>query len=94
MYIIAVYDIFTQTKSGKRRLPKIMKKFRVYLNHTQRSVFEGELTDAQLKSLKTDIKSLIKDGEDYIVFYRIDNKNNLKREFMGKDFDSTSNLIW
>ncbi len=93
MYIISVYDVSTITKEGKRRLPKIMKKFRAYLNHVQKSVFEGELTEAGLKALKIEIKKLIKDKEDFVIFYRIDNKNNLKREFMGKDFDPASNFI-
>jgi CRISPR/Cas system-associated endoribonuclease Cas2 len=30
---------------------------------------------------------------DYIVIYKLANKNNLDRENVGKDFDPTSNVI-
>lgn len=93
MYVILVYDISTETKEGRKRLPKVMKKCREYLHHTQRSVFEGEITEASLTALKASIERLINDKEDYVVFYRLDNKNNLKRENIGLDFDPTANIL-
>ncbi|MGC8771408.1 MAG: CRISPR-associated endonuclease Cas2 [Brevinematia bacterium] len=93
MYVILVYDISTETKEGKKRLPKVMKKCREYLHHTQKSVFEGEITEAKLFALKTAIERLINEKEDYIVIYRMDNKNNLKRENIGLDFDPTANIL-
>ena len=48
MYVILVYDI------GEKRVGKILKLCRKYLNWIQNSVFEGEITDVKLKELITD----------------------------------------
>ncbi len=93
MYIILVYDISSESSEGKKRLTKIMKKCREYLHHTQRSVFEGEITESKLMALKIAINKIVNDKEDYVVIYRMDNKNNLKRENIGIDFDPTANIL-
>ena len=46
MYIILVYDC------GEKRVGKMLKLCRQYLNWIQNSVFEGELSDAQLLELE------------------------------------------
>ncbi|NCB07630.1 MAG: CRISPR-associated endonuclease Cas2, partial [Bacteroidia bacterium] len=46
MYIIAMYDV------GEKRVGKMLKLFRRYLNWIQNSVFEGEITEAKLMELK------------------------------------------
>lgn len=43
MYVILVYDI------DAKRVGKMLKLCRRYLNWIQNSVFEGELTDVKLK---------------------------------------------
>lgn len=93
MYVILVYDISTETKAGKKRLPKLMKKCREYLHHTQKSVFEGELSEGMFFALKTEVEKLIDKNDDYVVFYRLPNKNNLDRMNLGIDFDPTSNIL-
>jgi len=91
--MISVYDIATADRAGQRRLNKIMKTFRKYLHHTQKSVFEGEITEAKLMALRKEVKQIISNKVDHVVFFRIDNKNNVKRETMGIDFDSTLTII-
>jgi CRISPR-associated protein Cas2 len=93
MYIILVYDISTTDDEGQRRLNRIMKKCREYLHHTQKSVFEGELSEAKFTRLRYAIKKIIDDKKDYVIFYRIDNKNNMKKYKMGADFDVGTNII-
>ncbi|MEM5947970.1 CRISPR-associated endonuclease Cas2 [Spirochaetia bacterium 38H-sp] len=93
MYIILVYDIYTETKQGRSRLPKIMKKCREYLHHTQKSVFEGEISEAKLLALKKDVENIINKKEDYVVIYIIENINNIYRENIGIDFDPTDNIL-
>ncbi len=93
MFIVAVYDICVIEKEGQKRLPKIMKTFRRYLHHTQRSVFEGEISEAKFKTLKMEVGKLLDNDNDYVVFYRIDNKNNYKRETLGKDYNPASTII-
>jgi len=93
MYVIVVYDISTATKGGRKRLPKVMKKCREFLHHTQKSVFEGEISEAKLLALKVALEKLINEKEDYVVFYKLANKNNLERENIGIDFDPTANIL-
>ncbi len=93
MYVILVYDISTTTPAGRRRLPKVMKKCRQYLHHTQKSVFEGEITEAKLYALKQEIGKIIKDEEDYVVIYQLPQKTILQRENIGIDFDPTARII-
>ncbi len=93
MYVILVYDISTETKEGKKRLPKIMKKCRQYLHHTQKSVFEGNISDAKLFALEADLRKIINENEDYVVIYKMIAKNYLSRENIGKDFDPTANIL-
>jgi len=68
MYVIAVYDISTMETAGQRRLARIMKKMRQYLHHTQKSVFEGELSIAKLMALQKEAKEIIDEETDYVVF--------------------------
>ena len=93
MYVIAVYDISTIDKKGQRRLNKIMKLMRKYLHHTQKSVFEGELSEAKFFALQKSANDIINQNEDYVVFYTIDNKNNVKRNSIGIKFNPTENVI-
>lgn len=50
MFVILVYDVKT------KRNNKILKICRKYLRHVQKSVFEGNLTEAKLKRLKNELK--------------------------------------
>ena len=57
MYIIVAYDV-----DAKRT--EIFKKIcQIYLIKVQNSVFEGELNEAQLMRLKSDLSSEVKDDE-------------------------------
>ncbi|MCS7200531.1 MAG: CRISPR-associated endonuclease Cas2, partial [Caldimicrobium sp.] len=69
------------------------KKCRQYLHHTQKSVFEGEISSSKLMELKIALKRLINHNEDYVVIYKLDNKNNLNRENIGLEFDPTDNIL-
>jgi len=93
MYVILVYDICFEKVDGKKRLPKVMKICRRFLHHSQKSVFEGEISEAGLLELKTTLERVIKKDEDSLVIFRLANKNNLEKEFLGKKFDATTNIL-
>lgn len=93
MYVIGVYDICTIDKQGQARLAKIMKVFRKYLHHIQKSVFEGDLSEAKYNSLMLEAKRIININEDYLILYKIDNKKNCKRECLGKDNERINTII-
>jgi len=77
VYVIGVYDI------GERRVGKMLKLFRRYLFHLQRSVFEGELTEKQFVELRTEAGQLIDDANDSILFFMLDSDKYVRREGLG-----------
>ncbi len=93
MFVIGVYDISIINHSGEKRLPKIMKIMRQYLHHTQKSVFEGEITTAKFFELNKKLEKFIDKNFDYVVFYQIDNPKNIKRTTIGLDFNPNNTII-
>lgn len=77
MYIILVYDI------GEKRVSKVLKTCRKYLHWVQNSVFEGELTEAKIEKLKSELKKIINDDEDSIVIYIFRSTWYSRREILG-----------
>ena len=59
MYIIAMYDINTETNSGRKRLRQIFKLMKKYLIRIQNSVFEGELSVAKFEEMKSKANEII-----------------------------------
>ena len=51
------------------RNPKILRTCRQYLHHVQRSVFEGEISTAQLKRFRTAVEGVIDRGYDSVLVY-------------------------
>jgi len=78
MYVIAVYDI------NEKRVTRMLKLCRQYLNWIQNSVFEGEISDVTLKELKHRARKIMKDGDSLIFFQSRDSKW-LEKEVLGKD---------
>ena len=57
MYVILVYDIKTDD-GGQRVLNRTFKICKKYLCHIQNSVFEGELSEAQIVKLNYELKKV------------------------------------
>ena len=79
MYIIAVYDM------GEKRVGKMLKLCRQYLNWIQNSVFEGELTEVQLKELKYKAKDIMKDDEDSFIIFSSREQKWMDKQVIGKE---------
>lgn len=77
MYLIMVYDI------REKRVVKVLKTARKYLTWVQNSVLEGEITKAKFEKLKVELKKIIDEEEDSIVFYTFRTKMYSNREIMG-----------
>lgn len=63
MYVILVYDF------GERRVGKMLKLCRRYLNWIQNSVFEGEISEVRLKELLMLCDAFMKKEEDSIIIF-------------------------
>jgi len=62
---------------------KALKICRKYLNWVQNSVFEGEITQANLKKLKHELSSKMDKNEDSLIIYTFANMRYSKREVIG-----------
>ena len=87
MYIIIVYDV------EEKRVAKVCKYLRRYLNWVQNSVFEGELTPARFKEVQMGLKQRIKKDKDSVLFYIASDESLLKREYMGVEKNPTDTFI-
>lgn len=88
MHIILVYDM------GVQRVGKALKLCRQYLIHIQNSVFEGELSEANLAELKIKLHSLVQKNDSVIIFrFEAYNPKYVSREIIGLEKRSISNII-
>ncbi len=72
-----VYDVEV------KRVMKVLKIGRKYLNHIQNSVLEGELTPAQYKKLKHEVGETINPERDSVRFYVLRTTQYLTVEKLG-----------
>lgn len=79
MYVILVYDI------GEKRVSKMLKLCRRYLNWIQNSVFEGEITEAKLKELLSNAKKIMILHEDSIIIFKSRQEKWMEKEVLGKE---------
>lgn len=79
MYIIAVYDI------GVKRVGKMLKLCRQYLNWIQNSVFEGEITEVKLKEMIFRAESIMKKESDSLIIFKTRQEKWLEKQVVGKE---------
>lgn len=72
-----VYDVAVE------RVTKVLKVGRRYLTWVQNSVLEGELTRAQFERLKAEVREVIKESEDSVLFYLLRSADWMTREAVG-----------
>ncbi len=87
MYLIAVYDV------NEKRVNKVLKVCRKYLNWIQNSVLEGEITKAKFERLKSEIAKIIDEKEDSVVFYILRDTKYTAREILGQDKGMPGNIL-
>ena len=87
MYVILVYDM------GEKRVGKMLKLCRKYLNWIQNSVFEGEITEVKLKEMVLDAKKIMNGDEDSLIIFKSRNERWLDKEVIGQERMSTDNFL-
>jgi CRISPR-associated protein Cas2 len=87
MQVIVVYDI------DVKRVSKVCKCLRKWLNWVQNSVFEGEVTPAKLRQIKAALGDIIETDQDSVLFYVVPSGTKMSREVMGIEKLGTSNII-
>ncbi|MCS6904087.1 MAG: CRISPR-associated endonuclease Cas2 [Bacteroidia bacterium] len=87
MYVILVYDV------GEERVSKMLKLCRRFLNWIQNSVFEGELSEAQLKKLVQEAKKIMVLEHDSLIIFTQPNPNGIQRQIIGVEKRSLDKII-
>ncbi|WP_416197167.1 MAG: CRISPR-associated endonuclease Cas2 [Sporanaerobacter sp.] len=75
--MILVYDI------GEKRVAKVLKTCRKYLYWVQNSVFEGQISEANLTKLKVELGRIINYEQDSIIIYSFRTTKYSNVEIMG-----------
>ena len=92
MYVVLVYDV-SQQENGAKRWSKIFKICKRYLTHIQNSVFEGEITEANLIKLREELKPCIRRDLDSVIVFKSRNSRWLDKMFWGKKDDSMERFL-
>ncbi|MBP5287920.1 MAG: CRISPR-associated endonuclease Cas2 [Elusimicrobiales bacterium] len=87
MYVILVYDI------GEKRVSKMLKLCRCYLNWVQNSVFEGEISEVKLRELILKSKKIIDEKTDSIIIFKNQSGISLERQIIGHEESSIDNFL-
>lgn len=77
MFVILFYDF------GEKRVGKALKICRKYLTWVQNSVFEGEVTEGNLKKLKYELASKMDKEADSLIIYTFSSMRYSTREVIG-----------
>jgi CRISPR-associated protein Cas2 len=86
MFVIEVYDV------NEKRVAKVLKISRKYLYWVQNSVLEGEISEANYKKLKMELKRIINTSEDSVIFYTFRTTRYSQRESIGVVKGGESNI--
>lgn len=87
MYVVIVYDVEIE------RIDQVRKFLRRYLNWIQNSVFEGELTLAELEEVMAGVKNIINIETDYVILYGVRTEELLMKKKIGKPKSEPSTII-
>ncbi len=78
---------------GQKRVGKMLKLCRRYLNWIQNSVFEGELTEVQLKELLYEARRIMNEEEDSLILFKNRDQKWLDKQIVGVERQSTDDFL-
>ena len=87
MYVILVYDV------GEKRVGKMLKLCRRYLNWIQNSVFEGEISEVKLKELTILAKRMMNLEKDSLIIFSSRTEKFLDKQIIGTERSSVNNFL-
>lgn len=87
MYVILVYDF------GEKRVAKMLKLCRKYLNWIQNSVFEGEISEVKLKELLIQSDKFMDKNVDSIIIFSGNFQQALDKRIIGKERSSIDSFL-
>ncbi len=87
MYVILVYDV------GEKRVGKMLKLCRQYLNWIQNSVFEGEITPVKLNELLKKARRIMDMDNDSIIVFKSRDIKWLDKEIIGLEKNPLDTML-
>jgi len=87
LFVILVYDV------GQKRVGKVLKTSRKYLYWVQNSVLEGEINESSFKQLKIELKKIIDEEYDSVMFYTFRTTKYSARETIGVKKGGEDNFL-
>ena len=87
MFVILVYDTLAE------RNPGVLKTCRQYLHWVQRSVFEGELSAGQYRSLTRELTAQIDTGYDSVLIYTARTAEFIDKRTIGVSLADTGPVL-
>ena len=93
MMVLISYDVSTTSPAGKKRLRKVAKECQNHAQRVQNSVFEGEITEANLIKLREELKPCIRRDLDSVIVFKSRNSRWLDKMFWGKKDDSMERFL-
>lgn len=87
MYVILVYDC------GEKRVGRMLKLCRKYLNWIQNSVFEGEISEVKLKELSLKAEKIMDLETDSLIIFSNRSEKWLDKQIVGKERSSIDNFL-
>jgi CRISPR-associated protein Cas2 len=87
VFVIVVYDTAAERNST------VLKICRQYLHHVQRSVFEGNLSAAQLLRFRRRIEGVLDHSYDHVLIYTLPPGADPVRESLGAGWAAPSDII-
>ena len=86
-YVFLFYDIEV------KRVNKVFKKCKKYLNHWQKSVFSGALSNSQILELESELKKIIDKEKDFISIIKIMDFKTIGETTLGSIEKNTEDIF-
>jgi len=82
-----MYDV------GEKRVAKMLKLCRRYLNWIQNSVFEGEITEVKLEELKFQALDIMDENLDSLIIFKTRQEKWLDKEIVGHERQNLDTIL-
>ena len=86
-YVFLFYDV------EEKRVNKVFKKCKKYLNHWQKSVGRGALTNSQILELESELKKIIDKEKDFISIIKIMDFKTIGETTLGSIDKNTEDIF-
>jgi CRISPR-associated protein Cas2 len=87
MYVIAMYDVASE------RTTKMLKLCRQYLHWIQNSVFEGELSQVELRELEAEARQIMDLEYDSFILFTNTHVHRVDRLIIGRQRAQTDQFL-